>query len=848
MLRLAFQSLRGRKGPFAAAFAALSVAAALVMACGTLMQAGMGATAPVERYAAAPLVIAADQKATVNAGTENQDSVALYERARLDPALVARVAAVPGVRAAIADTSTTAELHGAHGLVAGPGGHETAVHPWATAALTPYALAAGHAPSADRDIIVDAGLARRGSLHVGDRVRLVSNGPVRAMIVAGIARTRVPVERQGVLFVTAPVAAQLAGTRRVDAIGVLPGTGTDVGALGARVRHALGGRARVVTGATRGDVEHIEVIEARAAVVAIGGTFGGLTLLIAMFVVSSTIGLAIAQREREIALLRAVAATPRQVRKLVGRETLLVAVAASLAGVVPAAALAGVLGHALSDHGIAPEGMTVGLGLIPVLVAVAGTVFTAQAAVLAAGRRAARVRPTQALAQSASEPRLLGVVRLLGGVIAAAGAAVLLTLSGTSTDADTTSGLAAGASLTMVIAVALLGPVLVRVVALAARSAVGRGGRVGGVLALSNMQTSSRRFASATTPLVLTVAVTCTLVFLNTTREHASKDQGAKRITANLVVTSDSVGIPRSAVEEIKQMPGVTTAVATAQTTLGPSLGSNYRETAAVMVDPKDASRVLDLDVRHGSLASLHDGTIAISTTQAKTAHASVGDRVALRLGDGTREQARIVAEYDRALGFGDVVVPTSMAAAHRTSPLLDAVLLRAAPGASAGAAARLRSLAARYPGLRVGDRQDLAVRVDRNREADDWLSRILSAILFTFTAIAVVNTLLMIGLHRTREVGLLRLVGATGDQIRAMARWEGAIIVTLGVGLGALIALVTLMPTAAVLSGSSVPYAPPGLLALVLGSAAAVGFFGSVLASRLAMRARPVDAIGMPD
>src|SRR4051812_36636709 len=385
MLRLAFQSLRGRKGPFAAAFAALSVAAALVMACGTLMQAGMGATAPVERYAAAPLVVAADQKATVNAGTENQDSVALYERARLDPALVARVAAVPGVRAAIADTSTTAELHGAHGLVAGPGGHETAVHPWATAALTPYALEAGQASSADRDIIVDAGLARRGSLHVGDRVRLVSNGPVRAMIVAGIARTRVPVERQGVLFVTAPVAAQLAGTaragspagrrgvfwvpgrgaarlagtRRVDGIGVLPGTGSDVGALGARVRHALGGRARVVTGATRGDVEHIEVIEARAAVIAIGGTFGGLALLIAMFVVSSTIGLAIAQREREIALLRAVAATPRQVRKLVGRETLLVAVAASLAGIVPGAALAGVLGHALSDHGIAPEGMTV---------------------------------------------------------------------------------------------------------------------------------------------------------------------------------------------------------------------------------------------------------------------------------------------------------------------------------------------------------------------------------------------------------------------------------------------------------------------------------------------------------
>jgi putative ABC transport system permease protein len=618
--------------------------------------------------------------------------------------------------------------------------------------------------------------------------------------------------------------------------------------LGHRLRDVLEGHARVVTGATRGEVEHIDVIEAREAVIAIGGTFGGLALLIAMFVVSSTIGLAIAQREREIALLRAVAATPRQVRRLVGRETLLVALAASVAGILPGAALAGVLGHALAGHGIAPEGMKVGIGLIPVLIAVAGTVFTAQAAVLAAGRRASRVRPTQALAQSAAEPRLLGVVRFLGGAIAAAGAAVLLTISGTSTDPDTTSGLAGGASVTMVIAVALLGPLVVRVAAWAARGVVDRSGRVGGFLALSNMSTSSRRFASATTPLVLTVAVTCTLVFLNTTREQASKDQGAKRITADLVVTSDGVGIPRTAVDEIRRIPGVIATVATAQTTLGPSLGSRYRETAAVMIDPTDAGRVLDLDVRRGSLDSLRDGTIAISRTQAKIAHASIGDRVTLTMGDGSRRRVRIVAEYDRALGFGDVVLPTSLAAAHRTSPLLDSVLLRTAPGAAPGAAARVRSLAARYPGLRVGDRHDLAVRVDRNRAADDWLSRILSAILFVFTAIAVVNTLLMIGLHRTRELGLLRLVGATSGQIRAMARWEGATIVTLGVGLGAVISLITLMPTAALLSGSPVPYAPPGLLALVLGSAAAVGFFGSVLASRLALRARPVDAIGAQD
>ena len=142
-------------------------------------------------------------------------------------------------------------------------------------------------------------------------------------------------------------------------------------------------------------------------------------------------------------------------------------------------------------------------------------------------------------------------------------------------------------------------------------------------------------------------------------------------------------------------------------------------------------------------------------------------------------------------------------------------MLLRTAPGAAAarrGAADGARRPLSGPAGRRPGTTSRCAWT--HNREANDWLLRILSVILFAFTAIAVVNTLMMIGLHRHRELALLRLVGATPRQIRAMARWEGAAIVTLGVGLGGGIALVTLMPTAALLSGSAVPYAPVGLVA----------------------------------
>jgi putative ABC transport system permease protein len=839
MWRVAFQGLRGRKGPFIGAFVALAIAAALVMACGTLLQAGVQSTSPVERYAGAPIVVAADQNATVNAGTQGQDRVPLFERARVPSALAARLAAVPGVRAAIPDVAIPARLYTARGPVDGPTGHPTATHPWDTAPLTPYSLRSGRAPTSANQLVVDEGLARRGHLHVGERVRLASTGPAQTMTVTGIAATRESVERQGVMFVGTPA------PRRVDAIGVLPEPGVETGVLAERVRTALHGRAEVVTGSARGDVEHIENAEVKEAVTTIATTFGGIALFIAMFVVASTIGLSVLQREREVALLRAVAATPKQVRRMIRWEALIIGLIASAVGVVPGALLAGALGNALIDHGVAPEDMVVSPGILPVIAAVGSSVLTALLAVAAAGRRAAKVKPTQALQESATEPRLIGPFRIVGGLLAGAAALALIGVSATS-DGESAADAAVGVSFAFVLAVAFLGPLIARLAAYLLKPLIARSGGVGAYLAVSNLRASSRQFASAVTPLVLTVALSSTMVFLATTREHATAKQERERVVADLVLQSDGPGIPRSAVDDVRAIPGVRSAVGTAETTLGPSLGASYQATQVAVVDPGGVDDVLDLDVRTGSLRGLGRGGIAISESRADLAHAKVGDRVDLTLGDGTHAKAPVVATYERDLGLGDVVMPAAMAAGHTTSPLLDTVLIRTASPQTV--APRLRALAARYPGLNVGDRHDLAARVDANRAANDWLFRILSAIVFAFTAVAVVNTLMMIGVHRTRELGLLRLIGSTPGQVRSMARWEAGILVTLGLGLGAAIALITLAPTSKVITGSAMPYAPPGLLVLVFGSSAAVAVLGTQLATRLAMRARPVEAVGGRD
>ena len=847
MLRIALQGLRGRRAPFAGAFVALAVAATVVMACGTLLLAGLRSQPPVQRYAAAPILVAGQQEMTVGAGTQNSDSAVLLERARIPAALAGPLAAVGGVRAAIADVAAPARVVGPDGPVAGPGGRGSAVHPWEASALAPYSLRTGSAPRGASDLVVDAGLARRGRLHVGQPVRLAAGGPARPMRVSGIVTG--PADREGAMFVTRALAEQLApATGRADAIGILPAPGADIAALAARVRDVAGAQARVVTGARRGAVENVEAMEATVALLALCGTFGGLALLTAMFVVSGAIGLAVAQREREVALLRAVAATPRQVRRMVAWETLVVGLVASAMGVLPGVALAGALLQALAGRGVAPEDAQASLGLVPVICTVAGTAACALVAAIGAGRRAARVRPTQALADTATEPRGIGVVRCGAGVLALGGALALVTTAAASSDANGAADAATVSAFVLILATALLGPLIARAAGGLAARLLERRGPADAFLAVSNIRTSPRRFAAAMTPLVLSVALSSMLLLVAATKGDATLEQGRQRMAADLVVRSDD-GVPAAAVAEIRAIAGVRAAAGIASTMLGPMAGNRYGEVPAAVVDPEGLGAVLDLGVRSGSISGLRDGTVALSASAAEAAGAGVGREITLTLGDGARRRARVVAIYDRPLGLGEIVLASPTAAGHRTRATFDAVLVRLARGVPADAVAtRMRALAARYPGLSVGDRRDIAELAHAERETTAWLFGVVVAIVFAFTSIAVVNTLMMIGLHRGRELALLQLSGATVRQVRAMARWEAAAIVAAAIALGVGIALVALVPTSRVLTGSPVPAVPTGLLALVLGAATLVAGLGSEAATRLALRPRAVSVAGVRD
>src|SRR4051812_12222532 len=389
MLRLALLTARSRPSSFAGALLAFAMSAVLVMAGGMLLQAALRTHPPVERYAAAAAVIAGDQT------TGADHDIDLSERVRVAASLTSRLQSMPGVRAVIADVGLPARL----------GKRTTEAHNWSSARLAPYVLAAGRAPRQPNEIVPGY------PAKLGARLMFTSTEPARQVTIVGIARPRHPVRTRRVIFLTDTEATRLAGhPERVDAIGILADRGFDP----ARLRTAAG-NALVLTGAARGKAESPELQAGRTRLIAVAASFAGVGAFIALFVIASMMALAVQQREQEIGLLRAIAATPSQVRRMIAWEATIVALLGAAAGIWPGMKLAHALAHGLVKHGIAPRGFAVGDARLAAAGVLAGGGLGAPAAPLSASPGGPRHPPTRALTDASVETRRVGPGRMIGG-------------------------------------------------------------------------------------------------------------------------------------------------------------------------------------------------------------------------------------------------------------------------------------------------------------------------------------------------------------------------------------------------------------------------------------------------
>jgi putative ABC transport system permease protein len=847
---LAQSSVRFRPASFAGTCVALVFAATVVTACGTLLQTGVTARVEPVRYADVPVVVAADQYARITVGSgedADEESSPLPERARVDAGMVDRIARQPGVAAAIADPSVpvqaaslpslTGRDWSATAIAAQPAGHTGSRND---------PLVEGRAPAAD-EVVLDATTAGAAGLGVDDVVRLTAPTGTATYRITGLAHRQVG---EATAWFDDGTTARLAGhPEEADAIAVLPSAGVTTERLVAQVQRAIGdgdgGRVRVYTGDRRGELEAPQLVEAREMLVGIGASFGGVATATAVFVVMGTVSLAVGQRGHEIALLRAAGATPRQIRRMVATEAMLVAPLASVLGAVPGVMLARWWFDQLVERNAVPPGVELSTGVIPIAAAVGAGLLAALTAGHLAARRPSNASPSRALGETAIERRRPGIVRSLLGVVALTGALVLAALASTLTG-DDAAITALGVVFLFLLAVGLLGPIVAWLAATVLGLPLRAMGSTPAALAAANTRAEARRLASAITPIVMVIAFCGTLIFLQTTTQHTSHRHVDEGVIADHVVSTRGAGLPAGLDQEAAALPGVDAAVGVLRTDVLYRAHGVLTEASALGVssDPAALEKVLDLDIEEGSLADLAppgspgdaDG-VALDRLIADSADLSLGDRIDLRLGDGARAEPRVVAIYGRGLGLGGMVMPRAAIAGHVDASYDDQVLVADANGVDRATVAReLAQLDA--PGVVVLDQTGYAAQVNEDAELNAWANYVMAAVLGGFATVAAVNTLVMVMLDRRREVSLLRLAGMTRRQVLRMVRWEALVVAGSGLVIGASIALLTLRPLARGVADSS-PYVATGPAVAIAGGAVLLGLLSTSLPARALLSRR---------
>ncbi|WP_224285662.1 ABC transporter permease, partial [Streptomyces sp. LS1784] len=248
-------------------------------------------------------------------------------------------------------------------------------------------LLEGRAPGVT-EVVLDADTARAAHLAPGASLTLTAPGGTANYRVSGLAAAQ---QAGPTAWFADATADRLSGhPGRIDAIAVQPREGVTAAALAAQVRQAVGGDAKTFTGDDRGAVEYPALGGARTLLMALGGSFGGYATMTAIFVVMSTVALATGQRAREFALLRAIGATPRQIRRTIAAEAVLVAPLAAALGILPGLALARWWFGQLVERGAIPAAVRLDVGPLPMLAAVLACTLAALTAGFLAARRPSR--------------------------------------------------------------------------------------------------------------------------------------------------------------------------------------------------------------------------------------------------------------------------------------------------------------------------------------------------------------------------------------------------------------------------------------------------------------------------
>ncbi|MEW2303055.1 ABC transporter permease [Streptomyces sp. NPDC006655] len=811
--------------------------AALITGTGVLAESGLRSQLPPGRLGGADIVVAADQEYH----PDGDLPLALPERARVPSSLVDRLSDLPGVTAVVGDLGFPAALVDARGeVVATADDPAAAGHGWSSTKLLAHPRVTGRAPARADEIAVPAA----AGLRTGDRVQVVAGG--RAAVRCRVAAV-VDAPGAGVYFADA-TAARLAGrdgARRYDVIGLRTAPGS-----GERVADAVRGRVAgtgltVRTGADIGETVAPGVGTARSLLVLLAGSLGGIVLLITGFVTAGALGVSIAGQRRDLALMRAVGATPRQIRRLAAAQSSLVAAVALAPGVALGYLLAGRFHDLLADRGVLPPELPLTVGPLPALATLILLALTVQISARGAAWRTSRMPATEAVAESRSEPRKPSKARTLTGVLLIAAACALsvtplLTRTVIGASATSVAGIVAA------IGLALCGPALVRSLGERAVRRLRPGTPAPTWLALANVRAYALRVAAVVSPLAMAVVFVLTYTLTQTTVLAATaQDTRTGTLAQYRLSAPDLGGLLAGTRDAVQKLPGVRSAAPVGSTTVVwpyETFGEADVESVPALITTPDAAGALDPGVRDGRLAGLTGATVAVSSEVAGSRDAGLGRRIRLVLGDGTRTEARVVAVYDRGLGFGSLIVSADLAAGHTTSGLTQSLLVRT--DGTATAARALAGLAASRPGLVLENTSGAVLGGKQDTPPEVWINLATIVVLLGYLLLSIANKLVAATAQRRTEIAALRLVGTTPRQIRAMMRREAAVIAAAALVSGLLLSALPLALLGQGFLDRPWPAGPAWLLPAIAATIVTTAFLTIELPTRQALRTPPADAI----
>jgi putative ABC transport system permease protein len=850
MLRLATEMARHRITALLAVACAVLGAAVLLTATGVLAESGLRSHLPAGRLGGADVLVSADQ----SVHRPGDLPLALPERATIPASLTAELAGIPGVTAVAADISFPAGLVDARGRVVPLADARTAGHGWSSTELLDHPRVEGAEPKGPGEVAVDSAVAAAAGVKPGDRLRVVAAGRAADYRVSAV----VTAPGAGVLFAD-PTAGQLAGRDggpravTVDLIG-LRTEGRAADAVAADVRDVMRDRPNgqahgqphdtglvVATGADRGDVAAPDAVAARSLLTLLASSLAGIIVLITGFVLAGALGVSIAGQRRELALMRAVGATPRQIRRLAAAEASVVAAVALVPGVALGYLLAGQFRHLLVGHGLLPEALPLSFGPLPALATLLLLGLAVQVSARGAAWRTSRMPATEAVAESRSEPRKPSRTRTRLGlllVVLATTLSVTPLLSRTALGASTTSL----AGIIAAIGLAMAGPALIRGVSGALARRLPSRVSPATWLAVSNVHGYAIRFAGVVSTLAMAVVFVLTYTFAQTTLMTATANDVRAGTLAQERMSAPGFGT----LAAVRGTPGVRAAVPVSSTTALWSyeqLGDPVVESASAMILTPEAPDVIALGVRSGGLARLTGDTIAVGSDVARSRNVEVGRRVHLTLGDGTRVNPRVVAVYDRSLGFGPAVLSHDLARGHTTGGLDQDILIRT--DNTAAALRHLDALTASRPGLTLAPADATTSAGLSDAPPEVWVNLATIVVLLGYLLLSIANKLVATTAQRRNEIAALRLGGTTPRQIRAMMRREAAML-----GAGALVLGPALSAIPLALLGTGFlhrpwPAGPVWVLPAIALTVAGIAFLAIELPTRHSLRIPPAHALG---